>query len=59
MHLCPLGQKTFPSTLSPPCQSRTAAFRFHAGPKAMLAFTRSLRSLVSAFHKANDLDRRD
>jgi hypothetical protein len=46
----PLRQKTFASTLSPARKGSAAAFGFHAGSKTVLAFTRALGRLISAFH---------
>jgi hypothetical protein len=43
-------QKALAPTLPPTRESSAAALRFHARAKTMLAFARSFRCLVSAFH---------
>ena len=45
-------QQTFAAALTPTRKSGAAAFGFHPSSKAVLAFTRALRWLVSAFHLA-------
>jgi len=45
-------QQTFAAALSPASKSGAAAFGLHPGSKTVLAFTRALRWLVSAFHLA-------
>ena len=50
MILHAFGQQTLASTLSPTRESGTATLRFHAGTKTMLAFARSFRCLIGAFH---------
>ncbi len=52
MVLDPLWQQAFATALPSTREGGTAAFSFHAGSKAMLAFTRALRWLISAFHFA-------
>ena len=46
-----LWEQPFAAALSAARQRGAAPFRFHAGAKTMLAFTRSLGWLISAFHK--------
>src|SRR5437870_9196025 len=50
MILDALRQQTFASSLSPARESSAAALRFHARAKTMLAFARSFRCLIGAFH---------
>jgi hypothetical protein len=45
-------QQTFAAALSPASKSGAAAFGLHPASKTVLAFTRALRCLVSAFHLA-------
>jgi len=52
MILDALRQQTFAAALSPTRKGGAAAFGFHAGSKTVLAFTRALRWLISAFHGA-------
>jgi hypothetical protein len=47
-------QQTFAASLSPTRESGAAALCFHARTKTMLAFARSFRCLVGAFHAAVD-----
>jgi hypothetical protein len=46
-----LGKQTFATALAPARKSGAAAPSSHTCAKAVLAFTRSLRWLISAFHK--------
>lgn len=46
-----LGKQSFATALAPPCKSSPAAFGSHPRAKTVLAFTRSFRWLISAFHK--------
>jgi len=50
MILDTLRQQTFAASLSPTRESGAAALRFHARTKTMLAFARSFRCLIGAFH---------
>jgi hypothetical protein len=59
MALNPFGQQTFAPTLATACEDGAAAFGFHAGAKAVLAFAGAFGRLVSAFHKAEQFSRRD
>jgi hypothetical protein len=43
-------QKALAPTLPPTRESSAAALRFHARAKTMLAFARSFRCLIGAFH---------
>src|SRR6266496_4509168 len=52
MILDALRKQTFAATLSPPRESGAAALCVHARAKTMLAFARSLRCLIGAFHGA-------
>jgi len=52
MILDALRQQTFASSLSPARESGAAALCFHARAKTMLAFARSFRCLIGAFHGA-------
>jgi hypothetical protein len=45
-------QQALSSALSPTREGGATAFGFHAGSKTVLAFTRALRWLISAFHSA-------
>jgi len=47
-----LRQQTFTASLSPTREGGTAPLRFHARAKTMLAFARSFRCLIGAFHGA-------
>ena len=49
-------QQTFPTALPPPREGGTTAFGSHPRAKAVLAFTRSLRWLISAFHKTDSAE---
>jgi hypothetical protein len=55
----PFGQQTFPASLSPARESGAATLRFHARAKTMLAFTRSFRCLIGAFHEADGNSKSD
>jgi hypothetical protein len=44
-------EQAFAAALPPACEYRAAAFGAHPGTKTVLAFARSLRWLVSAFHE--------
>jgi hypothetical protein len=44
-------QQAFAAALAPPREGGAAALGPHTGAKAMLALARSLRWLISAFHK--------
>ena len=46
-----LWEQTFATALATARKSGAAALRSHACAKTVLAFTRSLRWLISAFHK--------
>ena len=46
-----LWKQAFATALAPARKSGAAALRSHACAKTVLAFTRSLRWLISAFHK--------
>ena len=46
-----LGKQTFATALAPARKSGSAAPGSHTCAKTVLAFTRSLRWLISAFHK--------
>jgi len=46
-----LGEQAFATALATARKSGAAALRSHACAKTVLAFTRSLRWLISAFHK--------
>jgi hypothetical protein len=50
MMLHTFGQQPFAASLSPARQSGTATLRFHTRTKTMLAFARSFRRLIGAFH---------
>ena len=50
MMLHAFGQQTFAASLSPARESGTATLCFHARTKTMLAFARSFRCLIGAFH---------
>src|SRR5437870_3117205 len=45
-----LRKQTFAATLSSTRKGGAAALRFHARAKTMLAFTRTFRWLIGAFH---------
>jgi hypothetical protein len=46
-----LWKQAFATALAPARKSSAAALCSHAGAKTVLAFTRSFRWLISAFHK--------
>lgn len=46
-------QQAFATALAPACKRGSAALCFHTCAKPMLAFTRSLGWLISAFHNLN------
>jgi len=46
-----LWKQALATALAPARKSSAAALGSHAGAKTMLAFTRSFRWLISAFHK--------
>jgi len=46
-----LWKQAFATALAPARKSGAAALCSHASAKTVLAFTRSLRWLISAFHK--------
>ena len=50
MILHTFGQQTFAPALAPTRQSGAATLRFHTRAKTMLAFARSFRCLIGAFH---------
>ena len=50
MILDTLRQQTLAAALSPTREGGTATLRFHARSKTMLAFARSFRWLIGAFH---------
>lgn len=50
MILHTFGQQTLAASLPPARESGTATLCFHTGAKTMLAFARSFRCLISAFH---------
>jgi len=50
MMLHTFGQQTFAASLPPARESGTATLCFHARTKTMLAFARSFRCLIGAFH---------
>jgi hypothetical protein len=50
-----LWQKPLAAALAPPGKRGAAALGFHACTKSMLAFTRALRWLISAFHKGRQV----
>ena len=50
MNLHTFGQQTLAASLSPTRESCAAALCFHARTKTMLAFARSFRCLIGAFH---------
>jgi len=50
MMLHTFGQQTFAASLPPARKSGTATLCFHARTKTMLAFARSFRCLIGAFH---------
>jgi len=50
MMLHTFGQQTFAASLPPAGESGTATLCFHARTKTMLAFARSFRCLIGAFH---------
>jgi len=52
MNLHTFGQQTLAASLSPTRESCAAALCFHARTKTMLAFARSFRCLIGAFHEA-------
>jgi hypothetical protein len=52
MILDTLRQQTLAASLSPTRKNGAAALCFHARTKTMLAFARSFRCLVGAFHRA-------
>jgi hypothetical protein len=52
MILDTLRQQTLAASLSPTRESGAATLRFHACAKTMLAFARSFRCLIGAFHEA-------
>jgi hypothetical protein len=45
-------QQTLAATLTPTREGGAATLRFHSRTKTMLAFTRSFRCLIGAFHGA-------
>jgi len=45
-----LWKQAFATALAPARKNSAAALCSHAGPKSVLAFTRSFRWLISAFH---------
>jgi hypothetical protein len=51
------GQKPLAPPLPPPRERGPASFGGHAGAKSMLAFARSFRGLVSAFHKVGNREK--
>jgi hypothetical protein len=51
MYLNALWKQAFTTALAPPRKSGAAAFCSHTRAKTVLAFTRSFRWLISAFHK--------
>ena len=50
MMLYTFGQQTFAASLPPARESGTATLCLHARTKTMLAFARSFRCLIGAFH---------
>jgi len=46
-----LWEQAFATALAPARKSGAAAFCFHTRAETVLLFTRSLRWLISAFHK--------
>jgi hypothetical protein len=52
MILDTLRQKTLAASLSPTRETGAATLCFHARTKTMLAFARSFRCLIGAFHGA-------
>lgn len=59
MSIYAFGKEAFPAALTAPCKCGASAFRPHPGTKTVLTFARSLRWLVSAFHKAEKYLRRE
>jgi hypothetical protein len=59
MSIDTFGKEPFPPALPAPRKRGAPAFRPHPGTKTVLAFARSLRWLVSAFHKAEKYLRRE
>ena len=59
MPLDTFGQEPLATALAAAGESRAAALGFHACPKTVLAFARSFRWLIGAFHKAEKWVRRD
>src|SRR5438034_4433032 len=51
MFLEAFWKQAFAAALSPARKDRATAFGLHAGTKTVLTFARSLRRLVSSFHK--------
>ena len=51
MYLNAFWKQAFTTALAPPRKSGAAAFGSHTRAKTVLAFTRSFRWLISAFHK--------
>jgi len=54
-----LRQKTLSTTLTTPRKGGATSFGSHPGPKTVLSFARSFRSLVGAFHKTEKFARRE
>jgi len=52
-------QQALAAALPPPGERGPSGFRFHAGTKSVLAFSRALGWLVRAFHKTEKRFRRD
>ena len=52
-------QKSLASALATAREGGASAFRPHAGPKTVLLLARSFGWLISAFHKAEKLARRE
>jgi hypothetical protein len=48
-----LRKQSFATALTPARKSRAATFGPHPRAKTVLAFTRSFRGLISAFHNLN------
>jgi len=59
MALDPFWQESLAATLTSPRKRCAAAFRAHPRAKTVLTFTRPLRWLISAFHKAEKFASRE
>jgi hypothetical protein len=59
MILDSFGQQTLAASLSPTRERGAATLRFHARTETMLAFARSFRCLIGAFHGADGNSKSD